>query len=188
MHTWLDPTPISPPDEFRNAIGGHPMVAEILCRRGYQQVAAAKAFLTRLNIPLRQRHSFPICYAPSIGSNKQDFGVRRFLFGATLMWMAKPPLHCLLRHCNHWVLRLYTIFRCALQNSWDLSSCSDETSGSDVKLLLTCDTGITAHEFIAYAQEHGVDVIVTDHHDLPPSLPPAFAFGGILSAWLIRIH
>jgi single-stranded-DNA-specific exonuclease len=43
------------------------------------------------------------------------------------------------------------------------------------RLLLTCDTGITAHEPIAYAQNRGVDVIVTDHHDLPPALPQAFA-------------
>ena len=42
-------------------------------------------------------------------------------------------------------------------------------------LVLTCDTGVTAHEPIAYAQAQGVDVIVTDHHDLPPSLPDAHA-------------
>lgn len=34
------------------------------------------------------------------------------------------------------------------------------------KLILTCDTGITAHEAIDYANSRGVDVIVTDHHDL----------------------
>lgn len=42
-----------------------------------------------------------------------------------------------------------------------------------VDVLLTCDTGVTAHRPIAYAQERGVDVIVTDHHDLPPQLPQA---------------
>jgi len=44
-----------------------------------------------------------------------------------------------------------------------------------VNLVLTCDTGVTAHEPIAYAQARGVDVIVTDHHDLPPFLPQAHA-------------
>lgn len=34
-----------------------------------------------------------------------------------------------------------------------------------VKLLVTCDTGITAHEAIEYANSRGVDVVVTDHHD-----------------------
>lgn len=44
-----------------------------------------------------------------------------------------------------------------------------------VGLLLTCDTGIAAHESIAYAAAQGVDTVVTDHHALPPTLPPAAA-------------
>ncbi|MFN8459944.1 MAG: single-stranded-DNA-specific exonuclease RecJ, partial [Anaerolineae bacterium] len=44
-----------------------------------------------------------------------------------------------------------------------------------VKLILTCDTGIAEHEAIAAAQTAGVEVIITDHHDLPDSLPPALA-------------
>ena len=43
------------------------------------------------------------------------------------------------------------------------------------KLILTCDTGITAHEAIDYANSRGVDVIVTDHHDLGENLPNAKA-------------
>src|SRR5688572_5450154 len=43
------------------------------------------------------------------------------------------------------------------------------------KLILTCDTGITAHEAIDYANSRGVDVIVTDHHDIGETLPNAKA-------------
>lgn len=43
------------------------------------------------------------------------------------------------------------------------------------RLVVTCDTGSTAHEAIAYARAQGVDVIVTDHHNLPSELPPAYA-------------
>jgi single-stranded-DNA-specific exonuclease len=43
------------------------------------------------------------------------------------------------------------------------------------KLLITADTGIGAHEAIVYANELGVDVIITDHHELPQTLPPAYA-------------
>jgi single-stranded-DNA-specific exonuclease len=43
------------------------------------------------------------------------------------------------------------------------------------KLLLTCDTGITAHDAIDYANSRGLDVIVTDHHDLGETLPNAKA-------------
>ena len=43
------------------------------------------------------------------------------------------------------------------------------------KLIVTCDTGITAHEAIDYANSRGVDVVVTDHHDLGETLPNASA-------------
>jgi single-stranded-DNA-specific exonuclease len=42
-------------------------------------------------------------------------------------------------------------------------------------LILTCDTGISDHASIEYAQSIGVDVIITDHHTLPESLPHAHA-------------
>lgn len=41
------------------------------------------------------------------------------------------------------------------------------------QLLLTCDTGITAHTEIEYARERGLQVIVTDHHTLGQTLPQA---------------
>lgn len=45
----------------------------------------------------------------------------------------------------------------------------------DISLIITVDNGVAGHEAIAYAQDHGVDVIVTDHHSLPEELPDAFA-------------
>ena len=46
-------------------------------------------------------------------------------------------------------------------------------AGTAAGLLLTCDTGITANEALEYARARGVDVIITDHHDLPETLPDA---------------
>lgn len=43
------------------------------------------------------------------------------------------------------------------------------------ELLLTVDCGTTASKEIRLAQTHGIDVIVTDHHNLDSSLPPATA-------------
>lgn len=43
------------------------------------------------------------------------------------------------------------------------------------QLLVTCDTGVTAHEAVLYAAAQGVDTIITDHHSLPDELPPAYA-------------
>ncbi len=44
-----------------------------------------------------------------------------------------------------------------------------------VKLLVTVDCGITAHEAVAEARRLGLKVILTDHHELPPRLPEAHA-------------
>ncbi|MGD8188866.1 single-stranded-DNA-specific exonuclease RecJ [Brevibacillus ginsengisoli] len=42
-------------------------------------------------------------------------------------------------------------------------------------LIITVDTGISAVEQVAYANELGLDVIVTDHHEPPAILPDAYA-------------
>ena len=42
-------------------------------------------------------------------------------------------------------------------------------------LMVTCDTGSTAHPELNYAQELGMEVIVTDHHTLPKTRPPVVA-------------
>ena len=44
-----------------------------------------------------------------------------------------------------------------------------------VQLIITVDNGVSGHEALAYAKEAQVDVIVTDHHELPPELPDAYA-------------
>lgn len=42
-------------------------------------------------------------------------------------------------------------------------------------LIITCDNGIQGHKEIKDIQEHGVDVIVTDHHQMSETLPEAYA-------------
>ncbi|MBM6613922.1 single-stranded-DNA-specific exonuclease RecJ [Desemzia sp. RIT804] len=43
------------------------------------------------------------------------------------------------------------------------------------QLIVTCDNGVSGHEAIKRAKELGVDVVVTDHHELPEELPEAYA-------------
>ncbi|WP_461218496.1 single-stranded-DNA-specific exonuclease RecJ [Lapidilactobacillus salsurivasis] len=50
-----------------------------------------------------------------------------------------------------------------------------ELVAQGTKLLITVDNGITGLDEVAYAQAHGMDVIITDHHDLPAQLPEAYA-------------
>lgn len=51
----------------------------------------------------------------------------------------------------------------------------EEFFADGVSVILTVDNGIAAVEPIAYARELGLTVIVTDHHDIPPEIPPAHA-------------
>lgn len=44
------------------------------------------------------------------------------------------------------------------------------------KLLITADCGISNREEIGWAMENGLDVIVTDHHEVPEILPPLWPF------------
>ena len=43
------------------------------------------------------------------------------------------------------------------------------------KLIITCDTGSTNLKEIKYAQELGIDLIITDHHTLPEDRPDVIA-------------
>lgn len=45
----------------------------------------------------------------------------------------------------------------------------------NIGLIITCDNGISATEEVAYAKEIGLDIIITDHHDLPLNPPNADA-------------
>ena len=44
-----------------------------------------------------------------------------------------------------------------------------------IKLIVTVDTGITAGREVAFATEHGIDVIITDHHEPSDTIPEAKA-------------
>ena len=44
-----------------------------------------------------------------------------------------------------------------------------------ISLIVTVDNGVAGHEAIEVAQSMGVDVIVTDHHSMPETLPDAYA-------------
>lgn len=51
----------------------------------------------------------------------------------------------------------------------------EQLSAEGVRLLITVDCGISNRDEVAFANERGLDVIVTDHHQPPPVLPPALA-------------
>jgi single-stranded-DNA-specific exonuclease len=52
---------------------------------------------------------------------------------------------------------------------------SQQLVKEDVQLVITVDNGISSVEEINYIQSHGIDVIVTDHHQFKEELPKAYA-------------
>ena len=51
----------------------------------------------------------------------------------------------------------------------------DKMKKEGVQLIITIDCGTSDGEAITYAKEKNIDVIVTDHHEPPETLPPAIA-------------
>ncbi len=62
----------------------------------------------------------------------------------------------------------------------------DALAERGTKLIVTCDTGSTNLSEIEYANRLGLDIIITDHHTLPPERPPVTAI--INPRYLPTVH
>lgn len=61
---------------------------------------------------------------------------------------------------------------CRVEDGYGLNKNSVRTLANDgASLIVTVDNGIGCWAEVELAKELGVDVIITDHHDLPPKLP-----------------
>jgi len=181
MRQWLEPTPTDIPAELRSVAGEHiapfaaDLIARTLVKRGITTIQGARAFLD------------PAYYTPSDPYLLPD------------MDHAVERLARALR--NRQRILIWGDFDVDGQTATALLLSALRAFGADViyhipdrereghgikpeflqpylaeiRVLLTCDTGITAHDAVTLANAHGVDVIVTDHHSLPRELPPAYA-------------
>ncbi len=50
-----------------------------------------------------------------------------------------------------------------------------EAAGVGTQVVVSVDCGVSAHAEAELAKEHGIDLIITDHHQPPPILPDALA-------------
>jgi single-stranded-DNA-specific exonuclease len=62
-----------------------------------------------------------------------------------------------------------------LREGYGLKRAALEELAAKARLLVTVDCGISDFQEVAEAQELGLEVIITDHHEIPPELPPALA-------------
>jgi single-stranded-DNA-specific exonuclease len=176
MNPWVEPQPVPVPPELRAAVGGHPLSAEILARRGFTDPALALAYLDPNAYQPSPPEEFP-------GMDIASARIERALARGERIWIwgdfdvdgqtstallvetlrllgAEPGYHIPVRKEESHGVNILNLQAITAQ-------------GAD--LLITCDTGITAHEALAWAQTAGLEVIVTDHHALGESLPPALA-------------
>jgi single-stranded-DNA-specific exonuclease len=179
MTHWIDPQPVVVPDGLRDAAGGNLLVATALARRGITTPAAARAFLdpTRYmptfatDLPDVDKASDRIWRALTAGERIAiwgDFDVD----GQTATALLVETLRELSSTGEASIL--YRVPTRGQGHGIHLSTL-DELLDQGVTLLITCDTGVDAFAAIQRAAAQGCNVIVTDHHDLPSSLPPALA-------------
>ena len=173
---WIELDQIIVPEDFQKAIGGHPLVAQALYRRGIQSIDAARAYLD------------PDCYAPAPADELPDFQAAcdlliKALQGQDLILIwgdfdvdGQTATTILVEGLRALGGRLQFHIPVRAEESHGITRRVLESylhQGFD--LLLTCDTGITEHKNIQYVRDRGIPVIVTDHHTLGDSLPPANA-------------
>lgn len=176
MKRWIEPKAVEVPPDLADQIGGHPLVTETLVRRGITDINSAKAFLN------------PKFYTPASPDALPDMdkAVARLLKA-----IEQQETICVWGDFDVDGQTSTTLLVDALRElgavvTYHIPVRETESHGITLKalkkvlergidVLLTCDTGITEHEPIAYAQTQGVDVIVTDHHTLPHQLPEAYA-------------
>ncbi len=176
LKKWLEPQEIETPEALNEAVGGHPLVTQVLARRQVLTTAAAAAFLD------------PDCYQPAsptelpgmaAAANRLERAIRE-----------KEPI-CVWGDFDvdgqtSTTILVSTLTDLEADVSFHIPVRERESHGVNLealkaviaggaRLVLTCDTGITAHEAVDYARLQGVEFVITDHHALPPSLPEATA-------------
>jgi len=173
---WIYPPSLTLPEDFQKMIGGHPLIAETIFKRGIKTPDQIQSFLD------------PNFYTPSSAFEFQDMQKAVDILGQALT--SGLPI-CVWGDFDVDGQTSTTLLVSALRQmkanvTFHIPVRAHESHGINLpvlkkliaagaKLLLTCDTGITAHEAIDYARTKGLKVIVTDHHKLPDQLPHADA-------------
>jgi single-stranded-DNA-specific exonuclease len=177
---WIEPPPLTIPPEFQIAVGGHPLLAETLLRRGIYDPGSGKG------LPAVQAFLNPDLYTPNPAADLPGMEEttsrlqRAILIGERIgVWgdfdvdgqTATTLLVETLQGLGADVIYHIPV-RARESHGINLPNLK-ELRQNGAQLVLTCDTGIAALEAAEYARSEGFDLLVTDHHTLPQDLPPA---------------
>lgn len=160
--------------ELIAAAGGDELIARLFYNRGFTSPDAVRQMLDeRLYIPTKPEE-FPgmdrsverILRAVSSGEKIAvygDYDVDGVTSTAALMQCLGLFTDRLMYHVPDRFTEGYGM------NSEVIKNIAVQGAG----LIITCDCGVSNHSEIKLAKELGMDVIVTDHHNLPDELPEA---------------
>lgn len=159
-----------------NALGVSPVIAQLLINRGISGIDQARTFLTggiaELYNPflMEGMHEAVLRLKKAIKKNEKilvhgDYDVDGITAISILMFtlrsLGADPLY-------------YIPDR--LTEGYGLSSRGvEEAIRSGAHLVVTVDCGISSYEEVKTLNSHNIDVIITDHHEVPKVLPPAYA-------------
>lgn len=145
----------------------HPLVAEVLWRRGVRDTGAARAFLDP-----NQHTPTPASALPDMAQAVARL-TRAIARGERIrIWGdfdvdGQTATSVLLLGLRELGARVDTEIPNRATDSHGLNQAGVDRALSDgVQLLLTCDCGIAEFALVDYANARGLDVIVSDHHDL----------------------
>lgn len=176
MHrVWRFPDPI-PESELRK-VGAFPaLYAQLLHRRGLRTPEETALFLDpRALGDMRGQSLLGTVAAVARLLQARERGQRVVVFGdydadgVTATAILEESLGGWGWHVGHYIPNRF-------DEGYGLNlPAMKELADSGVAVVISVDCGIRSLEEVAWAQDHGVDVIVTDHHQPGPELPRAMA-------------
>jgi single-stranded-DNA-specific exonuclease len=172
---WRPMPAMEPPVALRQAVGGHPLVATLLAQRGFADPDVALAHLD----PALYRPASPwempgMVEAVALLGGARDRGERVRVWG-DFDADGQTSTAVLVEALTTAGVRVDYDLPRRSEGHGLLVRAVEEAVRDQVDLLITCDTGIGDADVVAEGVKCGLTVIVTDHHDLPPELPPAHA-------------
>ncbi|MEN9226204.1 MAG: single-stranded-DNA-specific exonuclease RecJ [Thermostichus sp. DRC_bins_24] len=175
---WLfHPVDTLAAQNLAQAVGISPLLAQILLNRGFTSPAAARQYLhpnpDHLPAATRDFVDLPLAVKLLDQAIQQQAAIA-ICGDYDADGMTSTAL--LLRALRKLGGKVHYRIPSRMTEGYGLNSrMVEELHQEGVRLILTVDNGISAHEPIQLAKTLGLTVIVTDHHDLPPQLPSADA-------------
>ncbi len=177
---WLEPNSTSAPKALQAAIGGHPLVARTLAQLGITDLDEARAFLDPDNYTPTPASELPgLIEAADLIEHAIQAGETILVWGdfdvdgQTSTTLLVEALRALGAQVTYYIPVRATEGH-GIKIDKLRARLSSESSPLPA-LLLTCDTGIAEHKAVEFAKSRGLTVVITDHHDLPSTLPNADA-------------